>query len=425
MDYTSTKNSNIQKSLSQAILSGLADDGGLYLPHHFPQIDLTTLDSNATFADFSAQVLAPYFAGDQLSKQLNDITRQAFNFPIPLKKLSDDTFIMELFHGPTLSFKDVGARFLAQCMNQLHADQKTTIAVATSGDTGSAVASAFYQKENIQVVILFPKGLISERQEHQISCWGDNILALKVNGNFDDCQRLVKALFQHKQLKSHTHLSTANSINIGRLLPQICYYAYHSLQFFNHHKIKPGFIIPSGNLGNVTAAFWAKTMGFPIREIVLATNANTVITDYLQTGDYQPRESISTLANAMDVGKPSNFARLQSLFPQFADFKENIKAISVDDEHIQQAIQHCYQSYQHVICPHTATAYFVRQQLSDQPWIIAATADPCKFETIVEPLLGIKVPLPQQLQDQLKRVKQAQQTQANLEQVAAQIIELF
>jgi len=398
MRFISTRNSNIHKTLSEAIQLGLAEDGGLFVPELFPTLDLNTFTVDLSFPDFAEQLLKPFFQEDILEKELPMICKNAFSFPVPLTKVNVDTFLLELFHGPTSSFKDFGARFLAECLEILSAQHKTTILVATSGDTGSAVASAFYRKANIQVIILYPKGKISERQEHQIACWDTNVVALAVDGSFDDCQRMVKQAFQDVWWRKHLHLSSANSINIARLLPQMTYYAYTSVHFYHQYKTEPGFIIPSGNLGHATAAYWAKKLGFPIREIFLATNANKVVPDYLASGDFNPRPSVATLANAMDVGNPSNFERLQDFFPTFDSFKKNVTAISVTDAEIKKTIQEYYEKYKIMICPHTATGCYMRKQLSDQPWIIAATADPAKFDDIIESTIHQTAPVSAQLQ---------------------------
>jgi len=403
MYFISTRNKDIRKTLSQAIQRGLAEDGGLFIPEYLPKVNLQQFTPDLTYPEFAQKILHIFFLNDPLDEKLLQLCNDVFMFPIPLKKLNNNTFILELFHGPTSSFKDFGARFLAECLNVISEGQKTTIMVATSGDTGSAVASAFYQKLNINVIILYPDKQISERQQHQITCWDNNILALAVDGTFDDCQHLVKNAFQDQWWKEHLHLSSANSINIGRLLPQIIYYAYSSVQFYHRYKIFPGFIVPTGNLGNATAGYWAKIMGFPIREIVLATNANKVIPDYLHTGEYHPRHSIPTLANAMDVGNPSNFERLQYLFNTYDSFKNNVNAISVSDDDIRKIIKDIYQQYKTIICPHTATACFARQQLSEQPWIVVATADPSKFNNIIEPIIQTKVPIAPQLKDLLNK----------------------
>lgn len=403
MYFVSTRNKEIRKTLSQAIHHALADDGGLFVPEYLPKVDLQQFTPDLTYPDFAQKILQPFFVDDPLAGKLSQLCNDAFVFPLPLKKINDNTFMLELFHGPTSSFKDFGARFLAECLNVMSAQQKTTIMVATSGDTGSAVASAFYQKSNINVIILYPDKQISDRQQHQITCWDNNILALAVDGTFDDCQHLVKTAFQDSWWQTNMHLSSANSINIGRLLPQIVYYAYSSVQFYHRYKIFPGFIVPTGNLGNATAGYWAKMMGFPIRDIVIATNANKVISDYLDTGEYHPRKSIQTLANAMDVGNPSNFERLQHLFNTHDAFKHNVKAISVNDDEIRQTIKDIYTQYSIIICPHTATSCFARQQLSAQPWIVVATADPSKFETIIEPIIETKVPIAPQLKALLNK----------------------
>lgn len=417
MNFISTRNHALRKSLSEAIQCGLAEDGGLFVPEFFPKIDFHQFSAELSYIDFAKQILQPYFLNDALDQNLSQICEDAFNFPAPLKKINDNTFMLELFHGPTLSFKDFGARFLAGCLSQISKDHKTTVMVATSGDTGSAVASAFYKKPNLNVIILYPDNQVTERQHHQITCWDDNVLALAVKGSFDDCQRLVKEAFQDSWWKKNFHLSSANSINIGRLLPQIIYYAYTSLQFYSQHKLSPGFIVPTGNLGNATAGYYAKMMGFPIREIVLATNANQVILNYLRTGVYHAEKSIATLANAMDVGNPSNFERFQHLFNTYEIFKNNVRAISANDADIRKTILDIYRNDKIIICPHTATAFFARQELSDQPWIVVATADPGKFETVIEPLIQTTVPIAPQLKKLLDRPTQLITVDNHLESV--------
>lgn len=418
MLFHSTLNPQQRISIAAAISNGLAEDGGLYVPEHLPTIDYHDFLNISSYAEFAAKLLSHFFQDDPLSQSLPEFCQRAFNFPIPLRPVNEQTWLMELFHGPTLSFKDFGARFLAECLNQLSTNKKTTIMVATSGDTGSAVAAAFHQKANINAIVLYPFGKISARQEQQMICWQDNIRALAVEGSFDDCQRLVKSAFQDPWWQQHTHLSTANSINIGRLLPQIVYYAYSSLQFFKQHHTQPGYVVPSGNLGNVTAAFFAKTMGFPIREVSLALNANRVVLDYLETGHYQPQTSIVTLANAMDVGKPSNFERLQHLFPTFTDFCAQTRAFSATDQQIITAIKEAEQQHHIILCPHTATAYHARQYLSnDQPWILVATADPCKFDTIIEPIINRPVPVSPALQKLLDRPSQRMIIQPSLAEI--------
>ena len=416
MQVISTRDDNIEIKLTDALKKGLADDGGLYVPKFFPNVDLAKFSLGDDYATFAEKLLRCFFSDESLSENLNAICQRAFNFSVPLKKLNSDTYILELFHGPTSSFKDFGARFLAECLNYLSSKaEKATILVATSGDTGSAVASAFHKKPRANVIVLFPKGKISKRQEQQLSCWGDNVLAVSVKGTFDDCQRLVKNAYKEfKQL----NLSTANSINLGRLLPQIVYYAYHAWHFTNQCQEMPGFVVPSGNLGNVTAAYWAQKIGFPIREIAIATNANQVLPDYMQTGKFAPRESIETLANAMDVGNPSNFERLQHLFKDFATAKEYIQVMSVSDRDIESTIAEVYQKHGEIICPHTATAFFMRRELSAKPWIIVATAEAAKFETIIEPIIKKKVPVSKHLMKLLNKETHILEITADLESLA-------
>ncbi len=405
MYFISTRNRNLQKTLSEAIRCGLADDGGLFIPAFIPKPDLSGFGREFSYPEFAARLLHYFFKEDDLDKRLSNMCQNAFTFPLPIHAVNQNTFMLELFHGPTLSFKDFGARFLAECFNELSDKQMTTILVATSGDTGSAVASAFYQKSNVNVVILYPKGQISKRQEHQITCWDKNVLALAVDGTFDDCQTLVKTAFHDGWWQKRLNMCSANSINIGRLLPQISYYAYSSVQFYHQQKTSPGYIVPTGNLGNGVAAYIAQLMGFPIREIVLATNANQVIPNYLHTGKYHPSQAIPTLANAMDVGNPSNLERLLGLFDTFDSMKSHVRAFSVSDDEIRNTIKSVYEQEKIIICPHTATAFFARQQLTEKPWIIVSTADPCKFEGIIDPLIQVKTPLASPLQALLDKPK--------------------
>jgi len=395
MKYISTRNSTRDYSLSQAMFIGLAPDGGLFVPKKFPDFNYIDFSSDLNYQQLSCNILFPFFSGDPLENKLESLCCDAFNFNVPLRRLDASTYILELFHGLTLSFKDFGARFLAACLNE-RVGKRTIVMVATSGDTGSAVASAFYKKPNIDVVVLFPRGQISSRQEQQITCWGENIHAFAVEGCFDDCQRLVKSAFRDLKWRKKNRLCTANSINIGRLLPQVCYYAFASLKVFCKQERFANFIVPSGNLGNVTAACWAKKMGFPINKIVIATNANCVISEYLKTGNYQPRASILTLANAMDVGDPSNFERLLNLFPNYDSFRKELSSYSVSDEHIKRTIKEVFEQQGMVVCPHTATGCWVRKYGQEERkgvWVIVATAHPCKFETIIEPIIQEEIPV--------------------------------
>lgn len=399
MRYLSTRDQTKTFSLSEALEKGLAPDGGLFIPEHF--FPVSEFDSQLGYAEFGAKLLCPFFEGDELQKKLSNMCKLAFNFPIKLRFRKDQSPVLELFHGPTAAFKDVGARFLAQCFDP--SDRKRSVLVATSGDTGGAVASAFLSKKNIEVLILYPKGKISLRQEKQITAWGENIKAFSVNGNFDDCQKIVKDALADPEWKKEKTFISANSISIGRLLPQMIYYAKSSLEYLSQLKCAPGYIIPTGNLGNAVAALYAKRLGFPIGKIVLATNANHSIVDFLKTGVWTPNKTISTLANAMDVGNPSNIERLRSLYPNIVDLRTDVSAISVSDTEISEMIRNQYKSSTETFCPHTATALVAEKKAAGKNWIIVATAHPAKFESIVEPLIGRSIEVPETLKALLNR----------------------
>jgi threonine synthase len=407
MKFLSTRKSIATFSFSESLLMGLAPDGGLLIPDQFPYFsnDELKILMNATFIDIAICIAKKFAKNDPIENKIEYICREAFNFPIPLKKLKDQTSILELFHGPTCAFKDIGARFLASSISQIQSDKKQqlTVIVATSGDTGSAVASAFYKKPFIDVVVLFPEGKISPRQEVQLTCWGENISSFSVLGVFDDCQKMVKSAFLDPWWKSHKNLISANSISIGRILPQTFYYAWASLQYFSETHEKPGFIIPSGNLGNATACLWAKKMGFPIREIVMSSNLNHSVLDYANTGEFKSHPTLTTLANAMDVGNPSNIERIMNFYKSHEEFKNDVKVYSINDDQIKETIKNGEKNWGEIFCPHTATAVYAREQLKSPHWIIVATAHPAKFETIVEPLIGKEIEIPKSLENILHR----------------------
>jgi len=402
---------------AQALLKGLAPDGGLFVPQQWPlhapqelcdQIGLPPAQylTAAGLARIGTLLLAPLAAGSELAGQLPAITAQAFSFPAPLVPLEAPgrLGVLELFHGPTAAFKDFGARFLAACMSRLRApgQRPLNILVATSGDTGGAVAAAFHRLPGVVVSVLFPKGLVSPTQEHQLTCWDDNVRSFAVRGTFDDCQRMVKAAFMDPELNRRFDLSSANSINLGRLLPQAVYYAAASLKGWSEHGEPVSFVVPSGNLGNAVAGLWARRLGMPIGELVLAHNANRTVPDLLETGKFEPRASIATLASAMDVGNPSNLERLRALFPDLAQLRATVTADVVTDEQIRTRIRTGFKEYGQVWCPHTATAAEVHARLSPARhqaghWVLVATAHPAKFREIVEPLIGRSVVVPESL----------------------------
>jgi len=425
--------------LSAAIAQGIAPDGGLYVPERFPSFELAAwpgegakspASSVAALPLIAQRLIEPFAAGDTLHAQLAAVTGEALDFDAPLVGVRDGLSVLELFHGPTSAFKDFGARFLAASLQRIRAGApgKLTILVATSGDTGGAVAAAFHRRPGFEVAVLYPKGMVSQRQAQQLSCWGDNVRTFAVHGNFDACQRMVKEAFQDPSLTRTHQLSSANSINIGRLLPQMAYYCQASLQVWRRTGRKANFIIPTGNLGNALACVWARRVGLPIGEIVLATNSNTTVGDYLRTGHWQPRQSVNTLASAMDVGNPSNMERLRSLYPEIADLRSQVTAFSVSDEQIRATIVRDAKEWGQVWCPHTATAAHVYRQLLGgeaklgtggnapvpKEWIVVATAHAAKFNDVVEPLLGRPIPVPSQLAALLELPRQEAEIEPTL-----------
>ena len=407
MQFASTRGTAPEVGFSAALAQGLAPDGGLYVPQQWPAVPLASLPDAADLAGVAAPFIGGFAAGDALEPEVSAIVHEAFNFPVPLVPLDADgrLAVLELFHGPTAAFKDFGARFLAACLTRIRRghSRPLRILVATSGDTGGAVAAAFHRQPGIEVVVLFPKGMVSPTQQQQLTCWGDNISSLAVQGTFDDCQRLVKEAFLDPQMRSEAELSSANSINLGRLLPQAMYYAATSLDIWRRYGEKASFIIPSGNLGNSVACLWAQRMGLPIGEIVLAHNANRTVVDYLQSGELRPRPSVATLASAMDVGSPSNLERMTALYPNARLLGAALSAVSISDAQISARITHDYVARGQVWCPHTATAAEAYEQLSAERraqgrWVLVATAHPAKFREIVEPLIGQSVSVPGNLQ---------------------------
>jgi threonine synthase len=413
--YLSTRGDSPAASLSEAIGAGLAPDGGLYVPEALPRRDPADFDPRGNLADTAATLLAPFFAGDRLAPELTAICAEAFTFEAPLRPLRfGHAHVLELFHGPSAAFKDFGARFLAACMRRLSqpAARPLTILVATSGDTGAAVAAAFHRQPGIEVVILYPDGRVSPRQAHQLGCFGDNVRALRVAGRFDDCQRMVKAALNDPQLQDQRPLSSANSISLGRLLPQMSYYAHAALRWQREHGAPINLIVPSGNLGNALACLWVREMGLPIGEVQLACNANATLPEFFAGADYRPREAVATLANAMDVGAPSNFERLRWTYPHASVLRALLNAHSVDDAAIQQTIAQQARLHGEVFCPHTATAvHLLERRLAagdHTPWTVVATAHPAKFEAVVEPLLGHPLEVPASLAAMLQRPSHAE-----------------
>jgi len=432
--FVSTRDPARAASFDDALEQGLAPDGGLYVPFEWPEFspgdlageafDSEELTSAQGLARLAGAMLRPFAAGSTLAEHLPKIAEEAFTFDAPLVPLGSDGLlsVLELTHGPTAAFKDFGARFLAACLTRLRErggaalaasvpgtpgrsvprSRPLTILVATSGDTGGAVAAAFHRRAGIEVAVLFPKGLVSPLQERQLTCWGDNVRSFAVRGTFDDCQHLVKEAFLDRELAATRSLSSANSINLGRLLPQTIYYAAASLAIRRALGMPASFVVPSGNLGNALACLWARRLGLPIAEIVLAHNVNRAVPDFLRTGTWSPRPSVATLASAMDVGNPSNLERLRSLYPDLDALRGAVSADSVDDEQIRARIRAGFDRYGQFWCPHTAAAAEAYERLpgarrNRRPWVIVATAHAAKFLGVVEPLLGRAPPVPHAL----------------------------
>jgi threonine synthase len=414
--YVSTRGGVPPATLSRAISEGAAGDGGLYVPEHIPRLD-SNVERPGSLLDAAYTVLAPFFAGDPLEPELGNICREAFSFPSPLVPLGKpNDFALELFHGPTAAFKDFGARFLAACLKRISRPKgrPLTILVATSGDTGSAVAAAFHRTPGVEVVVLYPDGRVSARQAHQLGCFGDNVTAVRVSGSFDDCQAAVKGAFADRSLRERLLLTSANSISLGRLLPQMVLHAHAAWDSGGLLNL----IVPSGNLGNALAAVWARRAGAPIGNVVLATNANRVLFDFFAGSAFTPRSSVATLATAMDVGNPSNFERLRWSFHDDDELRASVRAFVVEDHEIEETIRRGEERHGQVFCPHTATAVRVLEGLRAAGemglWSVVATAHPAKFETVVEPLVGHPVAIPQSLSALLARPAHAECLDAGL-----------
>lgn len=407
MKYYSTrdKSHSTPFSLKDAAFAGLAPDGGLFIPESIPQIDMTEVERLAelSYADMAIYLAQTVF-DDIPAEDMDRLVRDAYDFPIELNSISEGLYNLELFHGPTYAFKDFGARFMGRMLGYLGDGEQITILAATSGDTGSAVAHGFYGVENVRVVILYPDGKVSPLQEAQMTTLGGNIHPLKVAGNFDDCQRLVKTMFKDKDLRSKVRITSANSINLLRWLPQSFYYFYAYCQWKKKTgKDSPVVVVPSGNYGNLAAGMFAKRMGLPVKSFVAASNANDVVPEYLVTGKYRPRPSVRTVANAMDVGDPSNFERMLWLCDDsYESMTSEIKGFSCTDAQILDAIREIYDSYGYVSDPHSAVGYLATRHYSaDGFWL--STAHAAKFCEVIQQAIGRTPELPSGLADAVER----------------------
>lgn len=409
MKYYSTRDKQRKYpfSLKDAAFAGLAPDGGLFVPEMIPQVDMSKVEALAdkSYADM-AVYLAQTLFDDVSAADIDRLVRDAYDFPIKLNSVAEGLYNLELFHGPTYAFKDFGARFMGRMFGYLNDGEPITILAATSGDTGSAVAHGFYGVDNVRVVILFPDGKVSPLQEAQMTTLGGNVHTLKVDGNFDDCQRLVKAMFRDAGLRSKVRITSANSINLLRWIPQSFYYFYAYCMWKKATgKDAPAVVVPSGNYGNLAAGMLAKAMGLPIKGFVAASNANDVVPEYLLTGEYRPRPSVRTVANAMDVGDPSNFERMMWLYGSSYDsLKADLNGYSCSDSQIKGAVKEIYEKYGYISDPHSAVGYLAAMHYDVEGFWLS-TAHAAKFCEVIQDSIGLLPELPSGLAQAMGKPK--------------------
>ena len=402
MKYYSLNKQSPSVDFKEATIKGQAPDKGLYFPETIPSFDKNLIKDieNYSNEEIAFRVISPYVDGLIPDQQLQKIVNETVNFPIPLIKLKEDTCTLELFHGPTLAFKDIGARFMSRCLGYFVGDtsKRVTVLVATSGDTGGAVANGFYGVEGVDVVILYPSGKVSPVQEKQLTTLGKNIHALEVDGRFDDCQQLVKQAFADEDINSKLFLTSANSINVARWLPQQFYYLFAWKQWADKDH-PPVISVPSGNFGNICAGILAFRSGLPVDHFIAACNANDIVTSYLKTKDYQPKTAVATLSNAMDVGSPSNFVRILEIFHNdFPGLKNKLSSYSISDDDTMATIGNVFRDHHYLLDPHGAVGYLALQQYlqenPDKKGIFLETAHPVKFPEAVERITNEKMPVP-------------------------------
>lgn len=426
MHFLSTQGRSAPASLEEALFQGLAPDGGLYMPEPLPRLDNASMEGilSGVWPERAREVARALFQGSLEPEELGAICGRALNFPLPLVRVSDRIYLMELFRGPTQAFKDFGARFMAELLAHFKepSDPPTTVLTATSGDTGGAVAQAFSGQEGIRVVVIFPDGRVTPRQERQFSTLGGNVLALAVRGDFDDCQRLAKEAFQDTTLSQSLGLTSANSINVGRFLPQTTYFfeLWAQLQLECGNRTRILISVPSGNFGNLAAGLLAKAMGMSGVSFLAATNKNDTVPQYLLTGNLRPRPSIQTISTAMDVGDPSNLSRILHLYGNDVDaLRKDVAGRSISDEETQACIRKVHGKTGHILDPHSAVGYrALEDELENRPGevgVVLATAHPAKFAEVVEPILGEEIPLPAELAACLERERQVTTIEPRLE----------
>lgn len=407
MEFISTNGKADPVSFLTAMRQGLAPDGGLYMPEEVPVLTeaFWSRISSFSFPQIAMKMARPFLKDELSDDEISSVVSDAFDFPTALTSLSENQLVLELFHGPTLAFKDFGARFMARLFSEKarKEQKKVTILVATSGDTGSAVAHGFYRVPGVDVCLLYPKGKVSRLQEMQMTTLGDNITAIEVDGVFDDCQKLVKQAFMDNELNRKMQLSSANSINIARLLPQSFYYAFAYAELAKQGRGRPVFSVPSGNFGNLTGGLLAMKMGMPAEHFIAATNVNDVVPDYLRGDHFEPRPSKQTISNAMDVGDPSNFIRIKHLFGHDdARIRSIVSGYSYTDDETRETLRDTHQKHQYLMCPHTAIGYraameYQKEKGDTGSHVTLATAHPVKFRDVIEPEIGREIEIPKRL----------------------------
>lgn len=416
MNYYSTNKQAPDATLEEAVVKGLAADKGLYMPYEIKSLPASFYEAIETlsFQEIAYRVADAFFGEDVPADVLRTIVYETLSFDVPVVPVTESIYALELFHGPTLAFKDVGGRFMARLLGYFirkSGENQVNVLVATSGDTGSAVANGFLGVEGIHVYVLYPKGKVSEIQEKQFTTLGHNIIAIEVDGTFDDCQALVKSAFMDEELNAQMKLTSANSINVARFLPQSFYYFYAYAQLKKMGKADQLVVcVPSGNFGNITAGLFAKRMGLPLSRFIAANNRNDIFYQYLKTGNYHPRPSVATIANAMDVGAPSNFARILDLYGNsHAAISSEISGATYTDEQIRQSVKEVYDETGYLLDPHGACGYraLAEQLREGETGVFLETAHPAKFLQTVESIIGDKVAIPEKLQEFMKGVKQS------------------
>ncbi len=438
MKYFSTNHQSPEVDFKQATINGQAPDKGLYFPERIPTISKELIENITQYSneEIAYQVMKPY-VGDTIPElELRRIVEETINFDIPLVKVTDTIYSLELYHGPTLAFKDIGARFMSRCLGyfvkqsdlDLGKKKKVTVLVATSGDTGGAVANGFYEVEGVEVVILYPSGKVSSVQEKQLTTLGKNIHALEIAGTFDDCQQMVKQAFIDEDLKQKLFLTSANSINVARWLPQQLYYFFAYKLWADKHK-PPVISVPSGNFGNICAGILAHQSGLPVKHFIAACNANDVVPNYMQSQQYVPKNAVATISNAMDVGNPSNFIRILEIFHhQFTNLEAVFSSCSISEDFTKSTLQTIYKNYHYLLDPHGAVGFIALDQyLQSHPYqkgIVLETAHPVKFYDAVEPLIGELVPIPVSIQHQLTLQKNSIKMEAQSEMLNSFLLKL-